>query len=392
MLFLILRGENFPLETASDSATLIPMETIIPFIGSAAIYVIIAIAGLEICKKWKILDKPGPDVPARPRVPTLQGIFLIIGFFAITAIIFPTYYDMPEFQGLAVGWAFIMIFALIDTRLESRGKKWIKAKYRLVLQVLTALIALGVWWVGIQEIVISWWNILQLSSFFMIFVTVLWFLWFMNSINRFDWIYGLASWVSTIWFITIYFLLQGVVVPYYIDVISAENLSILTIATNVSFVLALWGVIYTTIEYKPVWLLRDIGILFYGYALAYLALMWWAKIGTVLVVLSLPIFDAIWVFINRIFIMKKNPMKWDFTHLHYRLMALWWSRWEVRRFVWWWSFFSMVLMMLQGTARTNKIIIFSLMAIIFFGVNIYLFWIKKLPMEYKVGKEKDSNV
>jgi len=47
-----------------------------------------------------------------------------------------------------------------------------------------------------------------------------------------------------------------------------------------------------------------------------------AKIGTLLVVLSLPIFDAIWVFVNRIFVMKKSPMKKDYTHLHYRLMAL----------------------------------------------------------------------
>jgi hypothetical protein len=83
-------------------------------------------------------------------------------------------------------------------------------------------------------------------------------------------------------------------------------------------------------------------------------------------------------------VMKKSPMKKDYTHLHYRLLALGRNRWEIRRFVRWWSIFFMVIMLLQDTNRMSKIIIFLLMAIIFFGVNIYLFWVKKLPMEYKV--------
>ena len=157
-------------------------------------------------------------------------------------------------------------------------------------------------------------------------------------------------------------------------------------ATNIAFLLSLGGLIYTMIEYKPIGLLRDIWILFYGYALAYLSLMWGAKIGTLLVVLSLPIFDAVWVFVNRLFVMKKNPMKKDYTHLHYRLMALWRSRGEVRRFVRWRSIFFMIIMLLQDTNRLHKLIIFCLMATIFFGVNIYLFCVKKMPMEYKVKK------
>lgn len=111
-----------------------------------------------------------------------------------------------------------------------------------------------------------------------------------------------------------------------------------------------------------------------------------AKIGTLLVALSLPIFDAVWVFVNRIVIFKKNPLKGDYTHLHYRLMALGWTRGEVRRFIWGWSLFFMIIMILQDTNRMNKIIIFALMTIIFFGTNIYLFWVKKLPMEYVVKK------
>jgi hypothetical protein len=54
------------------------MSTLLPFIGSAFVFLVIAVAGIEICKKRKILDRPGPDVPARSRVPNMQGIFLLI--------------------------------------------------------------------------------------------------------------------------------------------------------------------------------------------------------------------------------------------------------------------------------------------------------------------------
>lgn len=67
--------------------------------------------------------------------------------------------------------------------------------------------------------------------------------------------------------------------------------------------------------------------------LAYIALLGGAKIGTVIVVLALPLFDAVWVIVDRIK-RQKNPLKGDFTHLHFRLMALGWNRDEVRVFIW----------------------------------------------------------
>lgn len=362
------------------------MTTIFPFIGSAIVFLIIAIAGIEICKKRKILDRPGADVPPRPRVPNMQWIFLILAFFATTALFFPSYYNQPAFVGLAVGGAFIMLFSVADTILDSYFNSGIKAKYRLVLQAVAWFIALGVWGVGIQEFVLTGNATFFLPASIATILTVLWFMWFMNAINWFDGINGLASGISTIWFATVYFLLQRVVLPYYSSVITPENMATLSMTTNIAFLLTLWWIVYTTIEYKPIWLLRDIGIVFYGYVLAYLALLGGAKIGTLLVVLSLPIFDSIWVFINRLFVMKKNPMKKDYSHLHYRLMALGRSRSEVRWFVRWWSLFFMIIMLLQDTNRMSKIIIFMLMAAIFFWVNIYLFWVKKLPMEYKVKK------
>jgi hypothetical protein len=105
------------------------------------------------------------------------------------------------------------------------------------------------------------------------------------------------------------------------------------------------------------------------------------------VALSLVIFDAIWIIWYRVCILKKSPMKGDYTHIHHRLLGLGWSRGEVRGFVWIFSLVMMILMLMQEANRLNKLIIFAMMAMLFFGVNTYLFIYKKLPCGLKEKKE-----
>jgi heme O synthase-like polyprenyltransferase len=109
-----------------------------------------------------------------------------------------------------------------------------------------------------------------------------------------------------------------------------------------------------------------------------------------IVVLALPLFDAFWVIVDRLRL-RKNPMQGDYSHLHYRLMALGWNRHEVRRSIWLYSIVMMVLMLLQGTDKMGKLIVFMMCFVLFFGLNVYLFWIKKLPSVYKPEVKKDNN-
>ncbi|MCR5412727.1 MAG: hypothetical protein K6E76_07280 [Patescibacteria group bacterium] len=60
----------------------------------------------------------------------------------------------------------------------------------------------------------------------------------------------------------------------------------------------------------------------------------------------------------------------------------------MRAFVWIFSLFMMILILLQGTNREHKIIIFIMMALLFFGINGYLFLYKKLPCG--LNKEKEN--
>lgn len=181
-------------------------------------------------------------------------------------------------------------------------------------------------------------------------------------------------------------LVQLVVIPSFPD-LSADRAAVLQVVTVVGMIMTIASLIYTVVEYKPYGLLRDVGSRFYGFSLAYLALLGGAKIGTMLVVLSLPLFDFVRVIINRIFIMHKNPLKGDYTHFHHRLLRLGRNKNELRRFVRVWSAMMAVLMLLQGENRRQKVVIFGMMALIFFGVHIYLYWIKKIPFELTKTKK-----
>jgi hypothetical protein len=73
-------------------------------------------------------------------------------------------------------------------------------------------------------------------------------------------------------------------------------------------------------------------------------------------------------------------------------MALGWSRTEVRVVLRSLSIFLAILMLLQWWDRRDKAIIFSLVAIIFFAVNGYLFRVKKLPKAYLPGEKSDDDL
>jgi UDP-N-acetylmuramyl pentapeptide phosphotransferase/UDP-N-acetylglucosamine-1-phosphate transferase len=102
--------------------------------------------------------------------------------------------------------------------------------------------------------------------------TIAWFVLYMNAINRFDGVYGLATGVSTVGFWTICGLLALVVFPSY-ALIDSGQIAVLNIALWFSFLLGIIGLIYMRIEYKPRGLLRDIGTVLMGFLLAYLSLL-----------------------------------------------------------------------------------------------------------------------
>lgn len=362
------------------------MTIFLHYVLPLIIGIVVARLWLLIFRKLHILDKPGNDLKnTRKPVPTMQGIFVYLAFFVIIAICFPVIFRSNIFRWLFVGTLPIIVFEFIEElRYIGKINRKIPTIFRLVWHILWAVLAIYVWGFGPQELLIWSHTFIIPQRGFAIFF-VIWSIICINAINRFDGIYAQASGVSSIWFLTIFLLIQFVVFGHYTN-FTPENMQVLTTVKYLSFTLFAISLISAFVEFKPLWLVRDLWIMFYGFALAYLSVVGGAKIGTLLVALSLVIFDAIRVGLRRIFVIKKSPLKWDYTHLHHRLMWLGWTRKEVRATVRIRSLFMMILILLQWTDRTNKIVIFVMMATVFFGVNYYLFIVKKLPCWLQIKK------
>lgn len=66
--------------------------------------------------------------------------------------------------------------------------------------------------------------------------------------------------------------------------------------------------------------LGDAGSLLAGYVLGVVAIIAGGKIATTVLVLGLPVIDALWVVFNRVVVLRKSPLSPDRNHLHFRLL------------------------------------------------------------------------
>jgi UDP-GlcNAc:undecaprenyl-phosphate GlcNAc-1-phosphate transferase len=359
------------------------MTYILSFFMIALVFAI----GWYLFKKYKILDRPGADLKwVRWPVPTLMWIFAYLSLILVVLVLFPDMFSNRIFLGLILWVLPIILVELV----EELGYMWkvnfrVPQIIRLLAHIWWAILAVYIWDIWAWQEFVYWDFVWKIPQWFFVIFFVIWSMLCINAINRIDGINGQASGVSAIWFLTIFLLIKFVVMKVYT---TFTNWDVLVLVSDLSLILFFVSLISTIVEFKPFGLLRDVWIMFFGFSLAYLSVVWWAKIGTLVVALSLVIFDALWVWLYRIFVLKKNPMKWDYTHIHHRLMWLGWSRWEVRAFVWIWSLVMMILMLMQEWNRLHKIIIFAMMALIFFGVNAYIFLVKKKPCGLQ-GLKKD---
>lgn len=356
------------------------------YIFSLILILVLFFVGWYIFKKCNLLDRPGADLKwVRWPVPTLMWVFAYISFILAMILFFPGVVSNNIFWWLVFGVLPIFLVELVEElwymgRLKFRTPQIV----RLLAHIWWAMIAVYVGWIWIGQEILIWNFVWQIPQYVFVIFFVIWAMLCINAVNWIDWINSQASWVSAIWFLTIFLLIKFVVMRHYTEF---NNWDILVLVSNMSLILFFISLVSTVIEYKPLWLLRDVWIMFFGFSLAYLSVVWWAKIWTLIVALSLVIFDAIRVGLYRILILKKNPMKGDFTHIHHRLLWLKWTRSEVRAFVWIWSFLMMVLMLMQSANRINKIVIFVMMAMIFFGVNYYIFVVKKVQCGLDIKKD-----
>lgn len=106
-----------------------------------------------------------------------------------------------------------------------------------------------------------------------------------------------------------------------------------------------------------------------GYFLALLGILSFAKVGTAILVLGIPMLDAVATLLRRIG-SKKSPVMADRGHLHHRLLDLGWGKRRIALFYWGVS----AILGLVSLTVTSKLKVFTFLAVAV-GLTMFLVWV-----------------
>lgn len=193
-----------------------------------------------------------------------------------------------------------------------------------------------------------------LLSFFLLLV---WIVLVMNAVNWLDGLDGLLGGVSLITFVVVFFLSLKPEVnqpPVALLAIIAAGLAA--------------GFLFFNMHPARIFAGTS-GSMLLGLLITALAVIAGTKIATALLVLSLPIADALWVIGERLY-SGQSVFHPDRRHLHYKLRELGWPEGRIA-----WFFFlltALVGLIALNTAALGKLIAFLLVATVFFSFLIFV--------------------
>ncbi|MFA6528057.1 MAG: MraY family glycosyltransferase [Candidatus Gracilibacteria bacterium] len=271
---------------------------------------------LKVFPRIGMMDKPHKYGLTRAPIPYAGGVIfyivflVVVGFFADWNL---------QIAGVVLGALILLIVNLID------DLKALSPWPRLMAQGLAALVVV-LSGVRVDHVTNPFGGAIDLSgldisfgvgvhlvsvSFVGLFVTVVWILAMVNTMNWLDGLNGLPSGVTVIAATTIFAL---AIRPDF-HAIDQTQTAILAISV-VGMALAFWF-----FDFSPAKILMgDTGSMFFGYMLAVLAILSGGKIATAFLVMGLPLIDFAWVIARRV-IEGKSPFRGDLRHFHHRLVA-----------------------------------------------------------------------
>lgn len=323
--------------------------------------------------KYDILDNPKKYWKKRKPIPYGVGIIFFILFFLISFLFIDINYKLIL---IWIFWGIITLISFIDDRVH------VSPKIRLFIQILIwTIIGVTSIKIGYVSNIFGW--VLDLQStysvsllgkevfFIPLFFTILWYVFIFNALNWTDGITGNTSTLSLVSFGVIFLLGCKL---YMFDTYQwwKENAVFIMQIT----LILLWILLpFWLFDIREKVLMGDSGTMFLGFMLATIAIISGGKIATVLVVFWIYAVDALYVVFRRV-LKWKNPLSWDFTHLHHRLLDIGISPTHVLILVSWLSFlFGITALFLD---KVWKIIVFFIIVLIVVFLNKILENIKKI--------------
>lgn len=284
----------------------------------------------------------------------LGGIALILSF--IVTIVVDSHLILTfSWWGIIFLSLMILIVGVWD---DVRELSW---KTQMLAQV---CIGMGAFFFGIRLISMTFpmHGVVFFDTGMLIFVsaivTILWIMIVMNAINWIDGIDGVCGGVSVIAFATIFLL------SLYPEV-NQPPIAIYSIALVGSSI----GFVF--FNFYPAKIIAGTsGSWFLGFMIATLAIFSGTKVATAILVLSLPLLDAIWVIFDR-FQAGVSIFSSDRRHLHHRLQNIGWSLREITLL-----YYVVTFIMAIIALHANSYEKVGALACVFIIVCIFFMWIR----------------
>ncbi len=314
---------NFPITTV-----------LLPFLTAFIATTILTPIAIRFIKKFGLLDDPTrhkhPAIIHSKPIPRSGGIPLFLGVL-IASIFFIPFTSTT----LAIFFAafLALVIGVIDDKLNAQAKD-VSPYLRFFINILTAVIVVGSG-VSIHFITNPFGGIFHLDTItFPLYilpysialsdiVSVIWLIWVMNMLN---WSKGVDGQMPGI--VVISAIIIGIL-SLRLNPIGIEN----SIDANLSFIIAGSALGFLIYNFYPAKIFPGYGATSIYLLLGVASILTSAKLATAILVMGVPIVDAIFIIIRRI-LSRKSPFQGDKKHLHHILLKLGFSQRQVALFYW----------------------------------------------------------
>ncbi|MGB9707225.1 MAG: glycosyltransferase family 4 protein [Microgenomates group bacterium] len=279
--------------------------------------------------------------------------------------------------GIILGSFLITIVGLLDDYYD------LSAYWRFVLNILIAAMVIG-FGLGIPYISNPFGGVIDLSQpkiylpffglkkiwIFADLLAIIWLVWLMNMVN---WSKGVDGQLPGFVAITAFFL--GLLSQRFTaHDISAEAVMILSFIISGAFLGFLpWN-------FYPQKIMPGYGGgALAGFMLGVLSILSFGKVGTAILILSVPMIDAIYTILRRIK-NKRSPFRADWGHFHHRLLEIGWGKRRIAVFYW---LVSLILGIASLFLKSlEKLIVFLSFFIVLIVFILIIEKVKKIKLIY----------
>ena len=308
------------------------LQTILATLVSFMISVLSTPLVILLAKKWQLVDdlrkRSHPANTHIGIIPRAGGIPVVLAIIVAIWLFIPI---NKLLLGILIGAILIVIIGIIDDKYDI-SPYW-RFIFNIAIVVLVIGFGLGIPYVGnplggiirLDTVVIKFF-LLGEHKFLLIanLFSIIWIVAMMNFVN---WSKGVDGQMPGFVAIAAFFL--GILALRFAGhTIAAVDVSML------AFIVAGAHAGFLLFNIYPQKIMPGYGGgALAGYFLGVLSILSWAKLGTLVLVLSIPLTDAIYVILRRLK-NRKSPFIGDAGHFHHRLLEIGWGKQRVAVFYW----------------------------------------------------------